>query len=319
MEIAPNIHRIECHFFETRMTYVHLFIGEDASMLVDTCCAHNPEQDILPYMEKLGFDPKQLTYILISHSDLDHQGGNAPMKEASPQAILMCHNLDKPWIESTDALIHGRYTQFDSDHGFITPDEAKASIHQDTLSHPIDMTLEGGEQFRLSDNWYIEAIHTPGHTWGHLAVYDPRSKTMAGGEAALWNAIMDINGNPALPPTYCYVDSYIATLERLMRMDIETYSGAHWQLKQGAEVKEFLYESKNYCLHVEQQLLNFATQGTFTLQDAMNTLGDKLGDWNDAGKGLLTFPFMGNLNRLVARGQLKVDRNTDNIVTWNLP
>lgn len=320
MEIAPNIHRIPCIFDDTRVVFAHLLIGSEASMLVDTGCAHNPQQDILPYMEKIGFDPKTLNYILISHSDLDHQGGNQPMKEAAPQALVLCHKLDRPWIESTDALIKGRYMQFDTPHGFVTPDEAIAAIHADTLSCPIDMTLEGGETFRLSPDWYVEAVHTPGHTWGHLAVYDSKSKTMIAGEAALWNAILDVDWNPVLPPTYCYVDTYLATLDRLMGMTIDIFSSAHWPLKQGTDVGDFLRESRNYCLHVEQKLLDFAASyGAFTLSEAIEQVGASVSSWPENGNGLLTFPFNGNLKRLVQRGQLIEERNDANLVIWRLP
>ena len=47
-------------------------------------------------MASIGFDAASLTYLLIPHSDTDHQGGNQPMKQAAPGAILMCHNLDRP-------------------------------------------------------------------------------------------------------------------------------------------------------------------------------------------------------------------------------
>jgi glyoxylase-like metal-dependent hydrolase (beta-lactamase superfamily II) len=319
MEIAPNIHRIPCIFGGNRIVFVHLLIGTDASMLVDTACAHNPQQDILPYMAKIGFDPKHLTYIVISHSDLDHQGGNQPMKDAAPQAILACHNLDKPWIEDTESLLTGRYMQFDEPHGFVTDAATRAAIHADTLSAPIDLTLEGGETFRLSPEWYVQAIHTPGHTWGHLAVYDPKSKTLISGEAALWNAILDVDWNPALPPTYCYVDTYLATLDRLMNMDIELLAPAHWQLQRGSAVGDFLRESRNYCLRVEQKLLDFAkSAGSFTMKQAMEHVGPAVSSWDKAGGGLLVYPFNGNLQRLVQRGQLIEQRNTDNIITWSL-
>lgn len=318
MEIAPNIHRIECTFQGTRMAYVHLFVGESASMLVDTCCVHNPEQDIVPYMESIGFDPKSLTYILISHSDLDHQGGNRPMKTIAPQAILMCHNLDRAWIESAETLITERYMQFDEPHGFETPAEAKADLHSTMDCTNMDMTLEGGERFHLGNDWWIEAIHTPGHTWGHLAVYDPQSKTMAAGEAALWNAILDIDWNPVLPPTYCYVDTYLSTLDRLMSMEIDVFSPAHWQVQHGSQVAEFLRESRNYCLHVEKQLLAYAdTVESFTLKQAIADVGPKVASWGEDGNGLLTFPFNGNLDRLVQRGLLSTTHNDENIVTWS--
>ncbi len=320
MEIAPNIHRIPCIFGGTRIVFVHLLIGTQASLLIDTACAHNPQQDILPYMRKIGFDPADLTYILVSHSDLDHQGGNQPMKVIAPQALVICHRLDRPWIENTDALINGRYKQFDGPHGFVTPDEVVAAIKADTLSCLIDLTLEGGEEFRLSTDWYVEAVHTPGHTWGHLALFDPHSKTMIAGEAALWNAILDQDWNPALPPTYCYVDTYLATLERLMSTDINTYSPAHWPVQRGTEIGDFLRESRNYCLFIEQKLLDFAAaNGTFTLKEAIEQVGAPLATWPATTNEALTFPFNGNLQRLVQRGQLLEGCTSDNIITWSLP
>lgn len=98
MEIAKGIHRIQCNFNPNCMVYVYLLVGDYKVMLVDTGCAHNPEQDIIPYMQKIGVTLDQLDYILISHFDLDHQSGNRPMKEVAPQAIMMCHRLDKSWI-----------------------------------------------------------------------------------------------------------------------------------------------------------------------------------------------------------------------------
>src|SRR5436190_20646094 len=117
MEIVPGVHQLTCLFGSKRMIFAYLLVGESASMLVDTGCAHSPAQDILPYMQRIGFDPARLTYVLITHSDVDHQGGNAPMKRAAPNALFMCHNLDLPWIESADALGTGRDSQFEHDHG----------------------------------------------------------------------------------------------------------------------------------------------------------------------------------------------------------
>lgn len=319
MEIAKGIHRIQCNFGGTRMVFVHLLVGENRAMLVDTGCAHNPEQDILPYMRAQNISPERLDYIVISHSDLDHQGGNHPMKDAAPQAILACHHLDYPWVNDTEALIHGRYAQFDADHGFTTTEADKQGTREQTLSYPVDMTLQGGEYFWLSSDWAVEVVHTPGHTWGHLAVYDPRSKTLISGEAALWNAILDADWNPVMPPTYCYVDTYLATIDRLLGMDIAQLSPAHWQLQQGADVKDFLNESRNYCLFVEKTILNYAQQHPhFTLRQAMDDLNGTLGRWPDSGKGALTFPLMGNIDSLVKRGKLQQSRTADGLLCWKI-
>jgi glyoxylase-like metal-dependent hydrolase (beta-lactamase superfamily II) len=319
MEIVPGIHRIKCGFGENRMVYVHLLIGDEASLLVDTGVAANPQQDILPYMVSIGFDPAQLTYILISHSDLDHQGGDQPMKEAAPQSLFLCHSLDHPWIEDTEALIQGRYSQFEADHGIGYGEDGKAGIRADCLSVPIDLTLEGGETLRLGKDWTVEVIHTPGHTWGHLAVYDPRSRSLISGEAGLWNAILDDNWQPAMPPTYCYVDTYLATLDRLSAMDIAMLSPAHWPVKRDQEVAEFLRESRNFCLLVERNLLEFAHERqAYTLREAIDTLGPTLGNWPSATNQDFSYGMLGNLNRLTQRGLLTAGRNDAGLMAWSL-
>lgn len=319
MEIAPGIHRIKCKFGDKRMVYVHLLVGEAASMLVDTGCAHNPQQEILPYMQRIGFDPARLTYIVISHSDTDHQGGNAPMKQAAPQALLACHTLDRPWVEDTDALIQGRYAQFEQDHGVGYGDEGKTGIRAGCFSYPLDLTLTGGEHFRLGADWYVEAVHTPGHTWGHLAIYDPRSRTLIAGEASIWNAILADDWEPAMPPTYCYVDTYLATQDRLLAMEIDLLSSAHWPLQQGPDVAAFVNESRNYCLLVERKLLDFAraTSG-FTLREAIEQVGPTLGRWPAAANQDFSYGMAGNLESLTKRGLLRAERNRAGWIEWRL-
>lgn len=318
MDIAPGIHQITCLFGNERMIFAYLLIGDTGSMLVDTGCAHNPVQDILPYMERIGFDPGRLTYILITHSDVDHQGGNAPMRRAAPNALFMCHNLDRPWIESADALVKGRYSQFEQDHGIGYGDAGKADIYADLDCCPVDITLEGGETFRLSDDWHVEVVHTPGHTWGHLAVFDPRSRTLISSEATMWTFIPSLDWSPAMPPTYCYVDTYLSTQQRLISMDIDLLASAHWQLQRGSAVRDFIHESKNYVLHVERQLLALAKRHSFTLQQAIDELSPSLGEWEPSASIDFSYGMTGNLERLTQRGLLTASRNGDNHLVWSL-
>jgi glyoxylase-like metal-dependent hydrolase (beta-lactamase superfamily II) len=319
MEIAPGIHQIHCAFGSKRMVFVYLLIGETASMLVDTGCAHNPAQEILPYMASIGFDPQRLTYILITHSDVDHQGGNGAMAAAAPQARLLCHRFDRPWIEETEALIAGRYSQFETDHGIGYGEAGKAGIRNDCRSTPVDVTLVGGEQFRLGPGWEIETLHTPGHTWGHTAVFDRRSGTLVAGEASMWNAILDDDWQPAMPPTYCYVDTYLATQERLLSMSIDQLASAHWPIQRGPAVREYIAESRNYVLLVEAALLEYARRNPgFTLRSAIDELGPTLGRWPAATNQDFSYGMAGNLESLTKRGLLQAERNASGIIEWRL-
>jgi glyoxylase-like metal-dependent hydrolase (beta-lactamase superfamily II) len=315
-EIAPNIHRIPALFFGTRIVTCHLLIGQTHSLLVDTGMSDTPEKYILPYMKHIGFNPKQLTFIMITHSDIDHQEGNEAIRAAAPNALFMCHNLDRPWVESMEALDNGRYRQWSAEHGIGQQREGNPASYK--VNVPMDITFEGGETIRLGPDWAVEIVHTPGHTWGHSGIYDPESRTFVAGESALWNAILDENWQPALPPTYCYVDPYIATIERLRSMDIETYSGAHWPLTRGKDVGAFLNESKNYALHVEQQLLDAINDvgHPIALKELIKMLKSNIGTWPADQDDNLAFPLHGNLRRLEDRGQIVRRQGKNGLVEW---
>jgi glyoxylase-like metal-dependent hydrolase (beta-lactamase superfamily II) len=311
MEIAENIHRITCPFGD-RVVYCHLIVAEERCVLVDTGMAFSPEQDIFPYLDGIGLRPEDLDLVFITHSDLDHQGGNDVVRRAAPKALFSCHILDAPWIESTEALIRGRYSQFEKKHGIGYGDEGKKVIARDCQSStPVDLQVQGGERYRIGPGHYLSFIHTPGHTWGHTVVFDEKTRTMIAGEAALHKSILGLNGKPAVPPTYCYIDTYEATLERLIAMDIDTYTPAHWPVQRGNDVKTFLGESLSYCRESEQMVLDLLeeTPEPLTLRQIIRQLDDALGDWPKTTSQDLSYGLAGHLSRLLSRGLIEETRS----------
>ena len=133
----------------------------------------------------------------------------------------------------------------------------------------------------------------------------------------MWTSILDDDWQPAMPPTYCYVDTYIATQERLLGMDIEILSPSHWPVQQGAAVAEYITESKNYCQHVEARLLDLANESVeFTLRQAIDTLGPQLGIWPAETNQDFSYGMLGNLESLTKRGLLQASRNSDQLIVW---
>ncbi|HVN53276.1 MAG TPA: MBL fold metallo-hydrolase [Anaerolineaceae bacterium] len=303
MEISEGIHRIACPFGD-RVVYCHLILGEEKKVLVDTGVAYSPEQDIFPYMQSIGMGPEELDLVLITHSDSDHQGGNDIVRRAAPKAAFAAHRLDAPWIESAEALIRGRYSQFEGKHGIGYGEEGKAGIRKDCQSNtPMDWHLAGGERYRIGPDHLISFIHTPGHTWGHTVAFDEKTGTLIAGEAALHKAILGLSGKPALPPTYCYIATYEATLERLLAMEIGTYSPAHWPVMRGNQIQTFLSESLAYCRETEQKVLELLqdSPAPLTLQQIIATLNDSLGTWPKSASQDLAYGLAGHLAWMLSR------------------
>ncbi|HEY3018616.1 MAG TPA: MBL fold metallo-hydrolase [Solirubrobacteraceae bacterium] len=316
MEVAPGIHRIEAPLGD-RFVALYLLAGEESTLLVDTGLDETPRSVLLPYLGGAGIDPRRVRYVLTTHADFDHTGGNASFREIAPEAVTLCHWLDRPLVESIERMIADRYGEFAADHGIDDSEETKSWIRANARHVPVDVALAGGEEIRLGPDWRVEVLHTPGHSRGHLSVHDPRSRSVVIADTTLWNAVLTRDGAPAFPPTYRYVDTYLASLHRLQGMEIETLLTSHYPVFRGAAVAEFLGESRAFVDRVDASLREeLSRAGTArTTRDLIESLGPRLGTWPAAAGVYLVFPLVGHLERLLQYGRVAAERR-DRFVAW---
>lgn len=309
MEIVPGIHRIEAPLGD-RFVAMYLLIGDEDALLIDTGMDEMPGKYIAPYLDSIGVAPSKIRYVLTSHADFDHTAGNASLKELAPNAMFMCHALDQPMIEDIEVMIRDRYSEFAADHEIDESDDAKAFIRSSSRHVPVNITVSGGEKIRLGSDWQVEVLHAPGHSRGHLTVHDPRSQTLVICDATLWNAVLRKDGKPAFPPTYRYVDTYVATMNRFRSMNPTTILTSHYPIYRGAGVDEFLAESRAYVDRVDRALLDELTNAGSprTMRELCTNLGPTLGEWPEAASIYLVFPLAGHLERLVQYGTVKSGR-----------
>jgi glyoxylase-like metal-dependent hydrolase (beta-lactamase superfamily II) len=314
MEVAKGIHRIETPF-GPRVNAMYLLVGSEAALLVDTTTNDTAGEHLGGYLDRIGLDASRLRYVLNTHSDYDHTAGNGAVRALAPNAVFMCHELDRPMIEDIERMIDRRYCEFAADHGFDETEEAKQQIRAVTRTIPIDLGLTGGEVVDLG-GWRVTVLHTPGHTWGSISVFDPRSRALVIGDAVLWNAVLTATGDPAFPPTYRYVDTYAATIHRLQGMDVDTLLTSHYPVQRGDGVREFLAESRAFVDRTEAALrAELAGAGRpLTLRELADALGPRLGAWPSAASSALSFPLSGHLERLAGYGLVDAVRAHGKIV-----
>lgn len=125
---------------------VWLLQTTDGLILLDT--AQDPYEDhILDGIRKMGFDPRNIKYILISHGHLDHFGGAAKIQAASGARVGM---LAEDW----DAMEQG----------------ARPTANRPTTV-PIpkrDLVLKEGDSLTLGTTT-LKLYKMPGHTAGSLS------------------------------------------------------------------------------------------------------------------------------------------------------
>ena len=233
MEVAPGIHRIEGDLGE-RYVCQYLLVGDERTLLVDTGLRDMPAQVIAPYLATLGRTLADLDDVLISHADVDHCGGDRALRTAAPRARLLC---------GEPAMMAGNYRWYEA-YGFgPSPDDVAFLERELGGDAPIDVGLRGGETLRLGADWRVEVLALPGHTPGHLGLWDPRSGAAIVIDAVLADGVYDRAGHRLIAPRYYSAAGYEATIRRLRALDPALLLTAHYEVMERDAAREFLDRS----------------------------------------------------------------------------
>jgi len=315
MELRPGLHRIEAPLGE-RFIAMYLLTGSERALLFDTGVTESVHRTLLPYLERIGFDLSSLTWAISSHCDWDHTGGNAALLAAAPHVELMAGSLDVPLAEDLEVLIDRRYGEFRHTDGFNDAPELTASIREEAAVAPIARALNGGEEFDLGDR-VIRVLHTPGHSDGHLSLWDEANSALIIADATLGTTVPTADGAPAFPPTYRDTAPYLASIEQFRAFDADLLLTAHYTVYEGPAVTEFLDESQGYTETLDAAIADaLEADGQSTLE-IIRRIAPAVGQWNESASEYLIFPVTGNLERMVARGTVAVS-SRDGLRVWAL-
>jgi glyoxylase-like metal-dependent hydrolase (beta-lactamase superfamily II) len=281
MEILPGIHRIESDL-GVRFMCQYLLVGEDRTILVDTGIAETPEEVIVPYLEGIGLRVEDIDEVLISHADLDHCGGNRALKERDPSLWFSCGEPDRPYVENNRVMLAEIYL-WSEPYGFGPDEEAKTQILKDLGSDsPIDAGLRGGETLRLGPDRRVEILHLPGHTPGHLGIWDPKNGAAIIIDAVLETGIYDREGNRLIPPRYFDVARYRGTIRKLQTLRPEHLFTAHYPPMQGQEALDFLDRSLDFTERVGEVVREGLEDGTTDLWELTRRADARLGPYPES-------------------------------------
>lgn len=308
MELYPGAHQIDSLFKDGRYLYQYLLVGARV-VLVDSGVAETPANAIFPYMDKLGVATQRLAMVITTHPDLDHQGGNASIRHSAPQALVACGEADRRLVEDPECLFRERYNFLQPDHGVgmgdrIPPDAGSLCR--------VDIGFRGGERIALDDGWDLEVLHVPGHSHGHLALYDAAHKTAYVSDAVHGRGCPKADGSMGIPVTYFYIDLYLSTLTYLEHLQLNDLHTGHWPSMHGEEICDFFSDSRKTVEILDRKILRSLEQARagMTLNELMDAAMEEFPDWPATTRVLSSFPVKGHLDRLLARQQIRLDGGT---------
>jgi glyoxylase-like metal-dependent hydrolase (beta-lactamase superfamily II) len=300
MEVAPGIHRIQSVLGPR--PFSQYLLRDERSLLFDTGIRDTPAEVILPFLDGLQPD-----LVLNSHADVDHFGGNAAIRQAAPGALFLAHEHDVPWIESADAILRERYGWY-AEHGLeYEPDVfawLRDAMGPDT---PVDIRLCAGEQIRLGPRLTLVVLHLPGHTAGHIGLWEPVSRTAIVMDAVLGRGLLDQEEHVIHPPPYFDVPAYVDTTRALQALAPERLLTAHYEVMEGGEVTRFLVDTLDFVADAESIVAEgLAEAGALTLADALELADPRLGPFTSMPNELAG-SLRAHLRELVRQGRAHED------------
>jgi glyoxylase-like metal-dependent hydrolase (beta-lactamase superfamily II) len=280
------------------------FLEGERSVLIDTGELATASETISPYLRSIGKNEPDL--VVLTHSDTDHHGGAGVIQSHSARTVVGCGLHDRELIENPDLLLLSRYQAYHAEHGIgYTPDELSQA--RDAVSAPrVDIVWTGGEVFSIEPGWDIEIIATPGHSAGHIAVYDRRDRALYAGDAIHGSFYPDVNGKPMLPPNYVDLDAYLQTIATLRARPITSLHGAHWPARRGPQVQALFDESEVFVEHLDAAVRTTLSAGDgATLLTIIRGVQEILPMWREAPPINLAYSVEAHLSRLVNQREAK--------------
>jgi len=230
-KVAENIYLIDAQMYSIpNFTSVYL-IAEEKMALVESGPLTSAES-ILDGIRQLGFDPRDIAYIIVTHIHLDHAGGAGALLEHMPQAKVLVHDRGARHLVDPSRLVKSVEQAWGEEEmkrqGMILPIEPQRVC-----------PLKDGDVIELSQGQKLSIIHAPGHAKHEICIYESRNRGLFTGDAVgIYfpdNEILI----PTTPPPDFDLSASISTIERLMELPIEMLLFSHFGVTKN--VKETLY------------------------------------------------------------------------------
>jgi len=318
MELSPGLHRIECPI-GPRYVAIYAIVGSKYTLLVDTGFDDSIRTTVVNYFKEKKLSLDAVKYVINTHSDYDHTGGNKAVRELMPNALICAGERDRAMIENLNSMFSDRYNEFEKEHGFPESKDAKDFMMTVAFETNVDIGFAGNERIDLGGR-YIEILHTPGHSWGHVSILDEKSGAIIIGDAVLGNSVLLADGQAAFPPTYRFVEAYRSTIRLLKGYKPSEILTSHYPRYVGQAGIDFLDLSLNYTDLIEQICLDTLKSAgkALTMMELIELSHDRMGVWVDPAYKYLAYPVLGHLEVLESYQKIKRSKNSAGLAQFQL-
>jgi len=233
-EIIPGIHQLKVPIPDNPLEYTNVYLvqGDGENLLIDT--GWNSEdalQSLKQQLNEIGISPKDISQVVVTHAHGDHYGLAGRLKELS-SATINLHHLEEgllvPRYQNMDEFLSQTEQWFLSHgvpaHEIPTSWPSFAGAQRPAAPIQPDNTLHGGETISAG-MFKLQVIWTPGHSQGHVCLYEPIQKLFFSGD----HVLPVITPNISLQPQSNMnpLSDFINSLNMVAQLDVNLVLPAH--------------------------------------------------------------------------------------------
>ena len=236
-EIIPGIHQLKIPIPNNPLEYTNTYLiqGDGEYLLIDA--GWNDEaafQSLQKQLAEIGLAGKDISQIIVTHAHRDHYGLAGRLQQLS-QARISLHyreiDLLASRYQNIDDFLHQTEQWFHS-HGapsseLPTAQAALAGMGRPGSHAQPDITLRGGETISAGA-FKLQVLWTPGHSPGHVCLYEPNKKILFAGD----HVLPVITPNVSLQPQSDLnpLGDFLNSLNVVKQLDVSLVLPAHEQI-----------------------------------------------------------------------------------------
>ena len=262
-------HDLEAHPRVTKgLPYVlpYFIASRGDNLLVD--CGWNTDDAHFALDEQLkeaGSELKDIQTLVLTHAHPDHCGLSGRLKEETGCTIWMHEAeagfLQSRYVEPEELLKH--MDEWAARHGVPVadrPDIERGSMPMRFFVSTFepDKMAKGGEKLEVGD-YSFEIIWTPGHSPGHICLYDEQKQLLLTGDHVLPTITPNVSLHPQQRPNP--LQDYLDSIEKVAKLKVKQVLPAHeWDFE---DLQKRLAEMRvHHVSRLDDMLVAVGNEGT---------------------------------------------------------
>jgi len=258
-EILANLYKLEIPLPKSPLKALNSYVikNTERNLIIDT--GWNQEECMYAMqtgLRELGVDTRK-TDFFITHLHADHFGLISDLITDTSKIYFNQPDADRfksgfRWDDFVDfARLNG------------VPENELQAIRQ---SHPgLKFRAKEGLAFHILregdaisiGNYVFKCVETPGHTWGHMCLYEPNKKIFIAGD----HILNDITPNIQLwSDEWDPLKEYLASLEKVYKLDIKLVLPGHRGIFKNC--RERIQELKNHHQNRLKEIISILEEGS---------------------------------------------------------